>query len=382
MFHAGAPMVAERPDRRMKPGELQNGGYGFYYKGRQGNVTPAPDVLQNLQAVITPITNRPRNQEPGKPYKELIASPVYFSNEKWQECLSSHGIHIDAEAKTMTVQSESSTVDMVYDLTDEELKALASGSVKDFPPEKRLEILNGIIQNDFSEKVTIDMLNGKDHIAIALYPDVEKEFVQEQQVIQDSPSIQHPLTENIQANVISEHQLKEGAAIDGKDLELLNENKGWYREGRHGREIQVDEISVRPSETEGKYRMTAIINGQSISHEISQKQYDKFLAVDDYHRMKLFSKVFDEVDMKTRPEANSGLGTQILAALTAGVVVTSEVAHGLSRHPHPAPEIYEERFAEAPRPYFKPGVDTPREVAARNFEAQMNKEVTEIRRGY
>ena len=58
---------------------------------------------------------------------------------------------------------------------------------------------------------------------------------------------------------------------------------------------------------EDKYRMTAIINGEAITHEIKQKDYDKFLAVDDYHRMKLFSKVFSEVDMKTRPETNAGL---------------------------------------------------------------------------
>ena len=46
-------------------------------------------------------------------------------------------------------------------------------------------------------------------------------------------------------------------------------------------------------------------SGQVISHEISQKDYDKFLAVDDYHRMKLFSKIFNEVDLKKRPEAVS-----------------------------------------------------------------------------
>jgi hypothetical protein len=84
--------------------------------------------------------------------------------------------------------------------------------------------------------------------------------------------------------------------------------------------------------------MTAVINGETISHEISQKQYDKFMAVDDYHRMKLFSNVFKEVDMKTRPGANTGLGTKIFAALATGAVVTSEVAHGMRHHPHP--EIY------------------------------------------
>lgn len=37
--------------------------------------------------------------------------------------------------------------------------------------------------------------------------------------------------------------------------------------------------------------MTAVINGEAVSHEISQKQYDKFMAVDDYHLMKLFSSI-------------------------------------------------------------------------------------------
>ena len=33
LYYPGAPMVASRPDGRMKPGELTAGGYGFYYKG-------------------------------------------------------------------------------------------------------------------------------------------------------------------------------------------------------------------------------------------------------------------------------------------------------------------------------------------------------------
>ena len=39
-----------------------------------------------------PSISRTRSTEPAKPYKELITSPVYFTNEKWQECLASHGI--------------------------------------------------------------------------------------------------------------------------------------------------------------------------------------------------------------------------------------------------------------------------------------------------
>ena len=52
-----------------------------------------------------------------RPYKELITSPVYFANEKWQECLASHGLSVDAENKTLTVQSEQAQVDMAVSYT-------------------------------------------------------------------------------------------------------------------------------------------------------------------------------------------------------------------------------------------------------------------------
>lgn len=353
----------------MKPGEMQSGGYGFYYKGQQQ--TPQRDVLQDLQSVITPIETRPRSTEPAKPYKELITSPVYFSNEKWQECLSSHGIIIDEKAKTLTMQSNGANADMVYDLTDEELKALTSNSIKEVPIARRLEVLNNVIKDDFEGKVTMGMLNSKEHIDIKLLPEVEQELQKKNQPV---ASLEQGLA------VKQEMQQHGDASVNGQDVDLHNENKGWYREGAHGREVEVGEIFVEknpPTEEntkgEATYRMTAIINGEVISHEISQKQYDKFMAVDDYHRMKLFSKVFDEVDMKTRPEANRGLGTKILAALTAGAVVTSEVMHDMGHH-HPTPEVYGERFGGPARPYFKPCVDSPQDVAARNFEAQMNRD--------
>ena len=374
MFYPGAPMVDERPDRRMKPGELQSGGYGFYYKGgQQEQPIVQQDVLKNLQEVITPLVSRPRSKEPAQAYKELIASPVYFSNEKWSECLTSHGLIVDMERRTLTVQSESVNVDMVYDLTEEEVKKLATASIEEQPVEKRLDLLNGIIGADFADKVTMEQLNSEQRISIGLHPEVRHELEerqrQEQELFmqQETPMRQ----EYIQGSI--------GAAVDGRDLQLLNESKGWYREEKHGREVEVSDIAVQPAQTEGKYKMSAVIDGQVISHEISQKDYDKFLAVDDYHRMKLFSKIFNEVDMKTRPEANKGLGVKIFAALTAGAVVASEVAHGF--HHHHSPEFYGERFSGPPHPYFKPGVDTPRDVAIRNFEAQMNQDINEMRRG-
>ena len=107
LFYPGPYTVPERWDGRMKPGEMQSGGYGFYYKGdRQPQAAPVQqDVLQQLEAVIEPMASIPRSREPARSYKELVASPVYFSNEKWQECLASHGLIVDAERRTLTVQS-------------------------------------------------------------------------------------------------------------------------------------------------------------------------------------------------------------------------------------------------------------------------------------
>jgi hypothetical protein len=186
LFMQGAPMVPERPDGRMKPGELRSGAYGFYYKGQQA-VTPQPqqDVLADLQSVITPIQTRPRPQEPAKPYKELITSNVYFSNDKWQEVLASHGIHVDAEAKTLTIQSSAAKQDFVYDLTDEEVKKLTSNSIKDVPVNARLDIINNVISGDFHDKVTMDMLNSNEHLSIKLKPDVEQQL--NQQMRQELP---------------------------------------------------------------------------------------------------------------------------------------------------------------------------------------------------
>lgn len=325
-----------------------------------------------MQAVITPIVSRPRSPEPARPYKELITSPVYFSNEKWQECLASHGLIVDAENKTLTVQSEQAQVDMVYDLTDKEVSALISNSLEEHSIEKRLEVLNGIVEADFADKITQDTLNSEQRIPLALHPEVQHELAAREQYEQE---ISNP------KEIYAAEEEKRGgmsASVDGRDLPFINERKGWYREEKHGREVEVSEIGVQPTEMEGKYKMTAVIDGQVISHEITQKEYDKFLAVDDFHRMKLFSKIFSEVDMKTRPEANSGLGTKIFAALTAGAVVTAGVAHGLHHH---APECYGERFGGPPRPYFKPGVDTPRDVAIRTFEAEMNREINDMRMG-
>ena len=61
----------------------------------------------------------------------------------------------------------------------------------------------------------------------------------------------------------------------------MQSREGWFREGAHGREVSVGDIRVEPVRDEAqeagrdmKYRMTAVINGEEISHEITRRQYD------------------------------------------------------------------------------------------------------------
>lgn len=269
---------------------------------------------------------------------------MYFTNEKWQECLASHGIIVDSETQTLTVQSATVEADLQYDLTAEELAALTANTLEEATVEKRLEIINGVIQDDYDGKVTLEMLNGRETVNLPLHPEVLEDLNRQHSIGLQQAKAEQGLREDLP---------REGVMMNGNDLAAIRPDKGWYREGRYGREVTVDDIRVEPSEQEGTYKMTAIIDGERVSHEITQKQYDKFMAIDDYHRMKLFSKVFGEVDMKSRDQ--TPLGAKIGAALLAGVTVAAELGH--DHHCHSRPVVFTEHHHHGPTPlpYFKPG---------------------------
>ena len=492
----GGIMTPVRPDGRVKPGELNAGGYGFYYKGQQRETRQ--EVLDDILADgrIQPVKAAPRPQGQAIPYSERIweGETNGFTNEKFQEVLASHGIVVDAEKKTLTIQSSQFPMDLQYDLTDEELKKLTAEGIG-YPSgatvEERLAVINKRIMEDtrdFANPVTKEMLESKDLVCLELTEEAKKSpqiaaFFEQQQRYEENQrmmaereearqmqqeraariaadpcaidglaihdilgnkgwfqpvangremvvgeirvekgtdgnclmtavingeTVSHAIKEKdydkflalddahrlkLFDKVFSEVEIKhsdghgygddmylldrEGQIIaqdgedighaisnrvDGAALQDFRQRQGFYREIAHGREVEVGEIRV-DKEADGKYKMTAVIDGQSVTHEISQKQYDKFLAVDDYQRMKLFSKIFDEVDIKTRP----GEGTNIGAAILAALVATGEVlADPLMRH-GPGPEIYKSRLPGTV--YYKPGVVSPAEVAAANFES-------------
>ena len=484
----GGPLVAERPDNRVKPGELLSGGYGFYYKGQKKENTV--EVLDKIaiEPKIKPLEAAPRPQGQGIPYSTAITSDVYFSNDKFQEVLKSHGIVINADKKTLTIQSNLSKVDLQYDLKPEEIQKLTANKVSGkggVSVDARLAIINDIISKDFDTKLTKDMLETKELVSLDLKPEVRQEVeapfieqerrIAEQQRLAAARAEQQREAERIERDpnaingreiqailgnkgwfqpvangremvvgeirvdktlngtyvmeaevngrllahsisakdyqkfldlddahrlkmfdkVFSEVEIKsahgeslyqddlylarDGQSIvhqevvdiqnstsnrvDGAALCEFNERKGFYRERAHGREVEVGNIQVDPA-SNGKYKMTAVINGQAITHEITQKQYDKFLAVDDYHRMQLFSKIFNEVDIKTRPGEGHNIGAALLAALVVGGEVMRD---GLSVPHEPRPEIYETRTGPV---YHKAGVVSPADVAAANFRSE------------
>ena len=177
-------------------------------------------------------------------------------------------------------------------------------------------------------------------------------------------------------------QRARSSEVDGQSLRDLNYKKGFYREGAHGREVDVSDIKVEPDpQKEGHYKMTAVINGQAITHDITEKQYNKFLAVDDYQRLKLFSKVFNEVDMKIRPEHRPNVGAMLMAGLvgiTQAAHVMADIGRGMPpppMEPRYNPAIYETRTEHPTRQI------SASELAAATYEAENPIEGQQVSQG-
>lgn len=170
---------------------------------------------------------------------------------------------------------------------------------------------------------------------------------------------------NIQAQ--TRKNLLGDAQVNGESLQNVKENKEWKRSGEHGRSTEIGDITVEKMKDangkpmEGKYIMSAVIDGNVVSHEINQKQYDKFLVVNDYQRMKLFDKIFPEVEMKTKEGSGVNLGAAILAAITVGIGAAAMLSR---RDDHQRPDVYMDV-------YSKPGLIPPKTVAAAIYEDKM-----------
>ena len=275
LYRGGGPIVPERPDGRMKPGELQSGGYGFYYKGekqQKPEQAVETDPLKDLKAILMKDKADDRPIE-AKPYNGLITSPVYFSYDKLDECLKSHGITIDTEQKTLTVEPKSLNFGMQYDLSEEEIKSLTSNSLKEHPMQERLDIINRLTEADFENPLTMDMLNSKEIV------DLQMKEVTLEKVANENPGLLEENTfersndngvafENISLNEGDTHIEKEGLTIP-----IITEKEGWHWEQdiRGGRDVILRDVTAY--ETENGHYLRAVVNGEERTVELTPEEF-------------------------------------------------------------------------------------------------------------
>ena len=314
-FANSAPVVVERPDSRLKPGELKSGSYGFYDKGNQKK-----DALSNLEVDVKPrVLERPKGKAlPLKDYITGYSTLLTFSGAGFAEVLSSHGIVVDKDKKTLTIKSDGVNKNLEYTLTDEELNTILNDKLrftdtrgkkkhvhnKNAPNiSERLDVINKVIANDFADKITVDHLQSKDYINIKLKPEtaaslglLEKQANAYNKNIDTLDLDMREMRQDYRTGFID--KWNSIGVVDGR---TLSEDKGFYLPMDKGRRVAVGEIQAYPTNdgTKTSYRMTAVINNQVMSHEISKDDYIKFINYDDEHRLQLFDKVFDEVKIKS-----------------------------------------------------------------------------------
>lgn len=303
-FANSAPVVIDRPDGRLKPGELKAGSYGFYDKGNQQQ-----DALANMKIESKPKELvRPKGQ--AERLSDLYSPDLTLTPETFQHLLASHGVVIDEKNKTLTIKSSSVNADLQYKLTDDEVKKLMTEKFKNTGKknstknavsiDERLAILNNVIKADFSDKITRDQLNTKDYVSIHLTPEKEKELFSKDVATQQYMSTSDIIDLKNQREDYHSGYIDKWNSIGVVDGRTLNPNEGFYLPVKDGRRVTVGEIQAYPTHDGVKpsFRMTAVINGQVMSHEISKEDYLKFINYEDKCRLQLFDKVFDEVKIK------------------------------------------------------------------------------------
>ena len=306
-------MTPERPDGRIKPGEMRSGSYGFYYKGnrREASQDTIDQVIADPKIKILQAPERPKGQ--AKPLTDMMTTDLYFKKGDWQEVLQSHGLHIRKEPNgnnmVLMVQSAATKRDVYYHLQPEELAKLTADKLTGSGGasiDERLAIINNVIEKDFKDKVTLDMLKSKDMITVDFKPEVkaelEADYIEQERLLAEQKEIaeqnkRYEEARREEMNRLNQEEARirqDPNAISGRTIGELMPGKGFFNSTNGGREAVVTEIRVDKTRG-GNYVMSAVINGERVTHGITEKDYDKFLALDDEHRLKFFDKKFDEV---------------------------------------------------------------------------------------
>ena len=158
--------------------------FGYYDKNnvmRQQDATDSPFIIdvseEELMSLlegtkVDPIVQNVPSPSSNNviPLNRLVPEEAVFSNDRWLEALSSHGIIIDADKKTLEMQSTGSQYDVIFDLSDEEYGLLTNPSLKEASLSQRLDAINALTESTFVGDITLEHLNSDKKIDLQLQP--------------------------------------------------------------------------------------------------------------------------------------------------------------------------------------------------------------------
>lgn len=238
--------------------------------------------------------------------------------EMLKDCLNSHGIELREKENQqgqkeyqMLVKPLNAKKNFLYRLTEEEYRLLTADHYNDpehpeLSIDKRLEVINDKIKEDFNEPVTTDMLKTKDYVDLSYKPGMREKYeadfvayekrIQQQQIDEATlAEIRQYVGEDIQ-RIANDHN-----AVDGRRITEIMANAGegekaFYQNNHNGRQLYISEI--RADKIDGEkptYSLRANINGEWHEKEISEKEYNRFRDLDDAHKLKMFTDVYKDV---------------------------------------------------------------------------------------
>ena len=148
----------------------------------------------------------------------------------------------------------------------------------------------------------------------------------------EQENIQKSLSSTVNANILSQLNAKKGFYADGKggkernvseigvariDKDNIKDITEKLKEQntRESRELLKDIMDKTHNGKRELHVMTAIVDGKTITKAISSKDFEKFQQSDDMTRLKLAAKLFTEFDIKTRPEFKVSTGKVVANVL-------------------------------------------------------------------
>ena len=233
--------------------------------------------------------------------------------EMLKDCLNSHGIELREKENQqgqkeyqMVVKPLNAKKNFLYRLSEDEYKLITADHYNDpehpeLSIDKRLEVINGKIKEDFNEPITTDMLKTKDYVDLSYKPGMREKYeadfvayekkIQQQQIDEATlAEIRQYVGEDIQ-RIANDHN-----AVDGRRITEIMTNAGegekaFYQNNHNGRQLYVSEIradkvdspeyitALKRYELAKYYGITADMDAQSYA-QIKERVNDDYQQLD------------------------------------------------------------------------------------------------------